>query len=77
MSDSILIKSSQQLAQVVVLGVWAFFVLVLKAFFTRSVLSLWKICFCHWGKHALGVAYVCEQGITYAEATFVISSLSV
>lgn len=51
--------------------------LVLEAFFTRSVLSLWKICFCHWGKHALGVAYVCEQGITYAEATFVISSLSV
>lgn len=63
MSDSILIKCSQQLAQVVVLGIGALLVLVHEASFTRAVLSLWKICFYHWGMHALGVAYVCEQGI--------------
>lgn len=66
MSDSVLLKCSQQLAQAVVQGVWALFVLFHKGFF-------YKTLNCHSEKSALVTgastfsvwpsACVCEQGM--------------
>lgn len=56
MLGTIPINCSQQLAQVVVLRVWALFCAHSQGVFLQDELSFWKICSCHRGRHSLRVA---------------------